>query len=67
MKTACVKLGGNDGMTMIEYVVLVSGIVVALAAAMVFLPGNTSSFGFVGNAFVVWHQKVQSVLSLPFP
>jgi len=51
---------------MVEYVVLLSLVVAVLLTANLFIPGQ-SSFGFVGNAFVVWYQKVMSVLSLPFP
>ncbi len=58
--------GSKAGLSMVEYVVLLSLVVAVLLTANLFIPGQ-SSFGFVGNAFVVWYQKVMSVLSLPFP
>lgn len=52
---------------MIQYVVITALIVVVLISSGMFLPGRTNQFGYFGNSFVVWYQKVQSVLSLPFP
>ena len=60
------KLRSMSGASMIEYVTLVSSVILAMTTAAVFIPSQ-HSFGFLGNAFVVWCQKVQAVLSLPFP
>lgn len=54
------------GITMIEYIVLVTMVVLGLVAAQIFLPSD-ESFGILGNSFVVWFQKFEAVMSLPFP